>query len=282
MHINYLCTYWGCEHLSAKSFLDLVVKNGYDGVEINFPDDPSFIEEFLAEIDRLRKSTHPKFIFVAQQVLPSAIETYESYLKRVSDRLRFLVTLQPNYINSHTGKDYYDFGENSKILELTHQISKASNIPIWHETHRGRFSFHAKTLLNYLDLFPNLKLVGDLSHFGVVSESNLEDQELILNKIFPKIYHIHARIGFEQSPQVNDPFAPEWGSYLVRYLSWWQQIITIQEKRGLTEMQITPECGPFPYMPQSPYNREPLSNQWETNCRMMHYLKLNLHLYENE
>ena len=276
MNINYLCTYWGCEHLSAKSFLNLVVKSGFDGVEINFPDNIVFIKEFLAELDLIRKTSNPKFIFVAQQVLPNAIETYESYVQRVSDRLRFLITLQPDLINSHTGKDYYDFGENSKILELTNQISKSSDIPIWHETHRGRFSFHAKTLLNYLDLFPNLKLVGDLSHFGVVSESNLEDQESILNKIFPKIKHIHARIGFEQSPQVNDPFAPEWANYLDRYLSWWNQIIRIHEKRGLKEILITPECGPYPYMPQRPYTKEPLSNQWDNNIRMMHYLKQNI------
>jgi sugar phosphate isomerase/epimerase len=276
MNIKYLCTYWGCEHLSAKSFLDLVIKNGYDGVEINFPDDTSFIEEFLSELQSIRKSTHPKFIFVAQQVLPSSIETYESFVQRVLDRLQFLVSLGPDAINSHTGKDFYDFGENSKILELINQISKTSTIPILHETHRGRFSFHAKTLLNYLDLFPHLKLVGDLSHFGVVSESNLEDQEAILTKIFPKINHIHARIGFEQSPQVNDPFAPEWNGYLERYLLWWNQIISIQEKRGLTEIMITPECGPYPYMPEKPFSKEPLSNQWDNNIRMMHYLKQNL------
>ena len=274
--IKYLCTYWGCEDLSAKAFLDLVVLNGYNGVEINFPDDNTFIEEFLIELDLIRKTINPNFIFVAQQVLPNKIETYESYIQRMSDRLEFLASLNPYAINSHTGKDYYDFGENSKILELTNQISKSTDIPIWHEIHRGRFSFHAKTLLNYLELFPNLKLIGDLSHFCVVSESNLEDQELILNKIFPKIKHIHARIGFEQSPQVNDPFAPEWSDYLNRYLSWWKQIVIMQEKAGLKEMLITPECGPFPYMPQKPNTKEPLSNQWINNIRMMQYLKQNL------
>lgn len=282
MNIKYLCTFWGCEHLSAKDFLDLVVSNGYDGVEINLPEDQIFIEEFVTELNQIRKNVNPKFIFVAQQVLPNKVETFESYSQRLSERLNFLVRLNPNMINSHTGKDFFDFGENSKILELTNQISKTSGISIWHETHRGRFSFHAKTLLNYLELFPNLKLVGDLSHFNVVSESNLEEQEPILNKIFTKINHIHARIGNEQSPQVNHPFAPEWQSYLERYLSWWKQILTIQNKRGLQEMWITPECGPYPYMPQKPFTKEPLSNQWENNIQMMCYLKQNLNPLKNE
>ena len=163
--IKYLCTYWGCEDLSAKAFLDLVVLNGYDGVEINFPDDSTFIEEFLIEFDLIRKTIHPNFIFVAQQVLPNKIETYESYIQRMSGRLEFLASLKPYAINSHTGKDYYDFGENSKILELTNQISKSTEIPIWHEIHRGRFSFHLKTLVSYLDIFPKINLIADFHIF---------------------------------------------------------------------------------------------------------------------
>jgi hypothetical protein len=50
----------------------------------------------------------------------------------------------------------------------------------------------------------------------------------------------------------------------------------MQEKRGLKEILITPECGPFPYMPQKPNTKEPLSNQWENNIRMMQFLKQNL------
>ena len=30
-----------------------------------------------------------------------------------------LCKLKPNFINSHTGKDYYDFEDNCKIIELT-------------------------------------------------------------------------------------------------------------------------------------------------------------------
>ncbi|MBK9043183.1 MAG: hypothetical protein IPN97_08330 [Saprospiraceae bacterium] len=49
MTIKYICTFWGCEHLSAKQFLSSVVANGYDGVEINFPEDTHFIAEFREE-----------------------------------------------------------------------------------------------------------------------------------------------------------------------------------------------------------------------------------------
>jgi sugar phosphate isomerase/epimerase len=276
MIIKYTCTYWGCENQSAKSFLDAVVANGYNGVEINFPNDQQFIEEFMIELEKIRNTIDPNFIFIAQQVLSNKNETVIEYTQRMADRLNFLITLQPNYINSHTGKDFYDFSDNCSIIEYTEQLSKSTGIPIWHEIHRGRFSFHTKTLLNYLELFPNLQLIADFSHFCVVSESILQDQTAILTKIYPHIKHIHARVGFEQSPQVNNPFAPEWKNHLELYMKWWNEIIAVQEKRKMSELTITPEFGPFPYMPQEPFTQKPLANQWETNLEMKKYLQHNL------
>lgn len=276
MNIKYLCTYWGCEKLSAKEFLDYVVSNGYSGVEINFPDDITFISEFLAEVHNIRTTLDSDFIFIAQQVLNNKNESVNEYIIRISERLEFLADLKPNFINSHTGKDFFDFSDNCKILEVVEVISKKHNIPIWHEIHRGRFSFHAKTLLNYLELFPKLNLIADFSHFCVVSESNLEDQQQILEKIYPNIRHIHARVGFEQAPQVNNPFAPEWKHYLEHYLKWWQKIINIQGKKILTYFTITPEFGPFPYMPQEPFTQKPLASQLAINLEMKNYLQQNL------
>ena len=276
MDIKYLCTYWGSEGLSAKAFLVKVLTHGFDGVEINFPDDQQFVDEFMSELERIRQTSHPAFIFIAQQVLSNEKETVAAYKERLTNRLNFLVGLQPNAINSHTGKDFFDFDANVDILHLTEEIASKSGIPIWHEIHRGRFSFHLRTLLDYLNLFPNLKLIADLSHFCVVSESDLSDQHELLTRIYPNIQHIHARVGFEQSPQVNHPFAPEWKKHLDRYTTWWNEIIQHQSKNGNTHFTITPEFGPFPYMPQAPFTQSPLANQWELNIEMKTYLNENV------
>jgi sugar phosphate isomerase/epimerase len=276
MAIKYLCTYWGSENLSAKAFLDKVLSHGFDGVEINFPDDQQFVDEFMFELERIRKASHPEFVFIAQQVLPNEIETVAAYKERLTNRLNFLVGLNPNAINSHTGKDFFDFDANVDILHLTEEMARNAGIPIWHEIHRGRFSFHLRTLIDYLNIFPNLKLIADLSHFCVVSESDLSDQHELLTRIYPNIQHIHARVGFEQSPQVNHPFAPEWKQHLDRYVNWWSEIIQLQSQKGNAHFTITPEFGPFPYMPQAPFTQKPLANQWELNTEMKTYLHENL------
>ncbi len=273
MQIKYLCTYWGSEDLCAKVFLDKVLSHGFDGVEINFPDEQQFIDEFMSELERIRKTSHPEFIFIAQQVLSNEKETVEAYAERLTNRLNFLLELKPNAINSHTGKDFFEFEENCTIIEKVEELGRAAGIPIWHEIHRGRFSFHLRTLLDYLSIFPNLKLIADLSHFCVVSESDLSDQQELLTRIYPNIQHIHARVGFEQSPQVNHPFAPEWKKHLDLYTTWWKEIIALQSQNGARHLTITPEFGPFPYMPQAPFTQQPLADQWEVNRLMKKYLQ---------
>ena len=273
MEIKYLSTYWGSEGLCAKAFLDKVLSHGFDGVEINFPDEQQFIDEFMSELERIRKTSHPEFIFIAQQVLSNEKETVAAYSERLTKRLNFLVGLNPNAINSHTGKDFFEFEENCTIIEKVEELGRAAGIPIWHEIHRGRFSFHLRTLLDYLNIFPNLKLIADLSHFCVVSESDLSDQQELLTRIYPNIQHIHARVGFEQSPQVNHPFAPEWNKHLDRYTTWWKEIIQFHSQNGAAHFTITPEFGPFPYMPQAPFTQQPLADQWEVNRLMKIYLE---------
>lgn len=271
MEIKYLCTYWGSEDLSAKAFLNKVLSQGFDGVEINLPDNQQFVAEFMSELERIRQTSHPDFVFIAQQVLSNENETVAAYSERLTERLNFLVGLKPNAINSHTGKDFFEFEENCTIIEKVEEVGRSAGIPIWHEIHRGRFSFHLRTLLDYLNIFPNLKLIADLSHFCVVSESDLSDQQELLTRIYPNIQHIHARVGFEQSPQVNHPFAPEWQTYLAQYLSWWRAILTLHAQN--TSFTITPEFGPFPYMPQAPFTQQPLADQWEVNRLMKEYLQ---------
>jgi hypothetical protein len=130
--------------------------------------------------------------------------------------------------------------------------------------------------LPYLEKFKDLKLNADFSHFCNVSESLLADQEHVLEKIIPHCHYIHARVGFDQSAQVNYPFAPEWKTNLERFTSWWQTIIDIAKARGEELFYVCPEFGPFPYIQQLPFTKEETVNQWKVNLEMMEYLKVNL------
>jgi len=271
MEIKYVCPFWGQQDASAADFIIKVVRNDYNGVEIDLPVSSEFEKNFLFEISAIRKKRD--FIFIAQQWLPPASETFNEYKQRFTKRLKHLTMLQPDFINSHTGKDFFPFDENCRLIEIAQNIAAKTDIRILHETHRGRFAFHACTLLRYLEKFPALELVADFSHWCTVSESLLEDQENIMKKIIPHVAHIHARVGYEHSPQVNDFRAPEWKYHVNRFLNWWQRIVDHNKKKKKTIMTICPEFGPSPYMPAAPFTRQPLADQWKQNVAMMEMLK---------
>lgn len=274
MKIKYLCPYWGSEDHQPNTFIEYVKNEEYDGIEINIPKDEVFETNFYIVLNEIRRE-HPEFICGVQQVFGIKKETPQEYLDKVLKRLSEMVRFQPDFINSHTGKDYYSFNDNCKIIDAIEEFSIKSGIPVYHEIHRGRFTFHSLTTLRYLDVFPRLEFVGDFSHWCVVSESLLDDQEEAIERIIPHIAHLHARVATEQASQVSNPFAPEWSRHLERFTNIWRETLDHQKKRR-KQFTITPEFGPFPYMPQAPFTQEPLSNQRELNIKMKDYLKLQL------
>ena len=272
MQIKYSFPYWGSDHLSPSQFITNVSNEGFDGAELLLQPPDIFTNDFLLAIENIRKQ-NPDFYFITLQLPFPKNNSVAAHIKIMERNFMKLAALKPLFINSHTGKDFFSFDDNCRIIDAAMNFSAKNGIRILHETHRGRFSFHAATLIPYLNKFPEMELVGDFSHFCTVSESMLEDQEEILQQIIPHVSHIHARVGFEQGPQVNNPAAPEWASHLNKFIVWWRQIIDYKKSINDTIFTISPEFGPDPYMPLQPFTKEPLSNQWANNVFMMQYLK---------
>ena len=273
MTLKFLFPYWGSEKQTASSLFEFTRINDFDGIEINLPNDEKFITDFNNHLD-LEREGNSNFICVLQQVFGSKKESPIDYLSKVLNKLNSLFAYQPEFINSHTGKDHYSFDDNCRIIDAIENAAAQNNVPVYHEIHRGRFTFHSAVTLKYLEKFPNLKLVGDFSHWCVVSESLLEDQEEIIKLVVPHIAHLHARVGTEQASQVTNPFAPEWADHLDRFTKIWTD--TLSFHKALDSFTVTPEFGPFPYMPQEPFTKLPLANQLELNLKMKDHLKLQL------
>ena len=260
-------TDWGYSG-SVEDFIKKAKNSGYDGIEIWLPAEPKkqkIISNALKKFDM-------KVIFLCgtNSNLPfeESLEEYKSYLKKAIDQ-------KPLAINSHTGSDFLSFEQNMAFIIAANNLSKASNIPIYHETHRGRFSYSLPETNKYLNDNYNLKLTLDISHWMVVHESLLKNKEDLLEKVILKSDHIHARVGFEEGPQVNDPSAPEWKSALNRHLDIWESVI--QKKWNKKQIAtITTEFGPPNYMPTMPFTNKPLSDQWENNVFIMNMLKKRL------
>src|SRR5690606_24710892 len=172
----------------------------------------------------------------------------------------------------HVGRE-----QNEQFLALADSISRATGVPIVHETHRGRFSFAAHITKEYLERLPYVRLALDISHWCAVHESMLDDQPDAVALALQRTDHIHARVGHPEGPQVNDPRAPEWKDIVHRHLEWWDAIVAAHREQQ-TPLTITTEFGPPNYLPTLPYTRQPVADQWEINTYMLNLLKTR---YEN-
>ena len=262
--VLYFQTDWGFEG-GMEAFIKKAKVSGYDGIETWAPIDSNK----QMQISKWLKEHNMKVIFLcgSDPNIPfeKSLNKYKVYLNKT-------LKLNPFAINSHTGSDFYTLNQNLAFIEVANKLSHEFNIPIYHETHRGRFSFSLPKTMEYLEKNKDLILTLDISHWMVVHESLLKNRQNLINKIIKRTNHIHARVGFEEGPQVNDPSAPEWKNTLERHLDIWEAIIKkrLKENKYAT---ITTEFGPPNYMPTFPITRKPTSDQWSSNVFVMKALK---------
>jgi sugar phosphate isomerase/epimerase len=266
METLFFCPRWGQSHIDWNEFAQRVKEAGYDGVETDLPATEEERIVFLEAIHRY------DLRFIAQH-WETVEPVYELHKKEYGKRIAALAAAKPLFINSQTGKDYYAIEQNEQLLAIAATIAAETGIDVYHETHRGKFSYAAHVTDRYLQWNSGLELTLDLSHWCTVAETLLHDQEVAVQRAIAATRHVHARVGFAQGPQVNDPRAPEWQEALDVHLRCWDEVVNRHRQLGRSMLTFTVEFGPFPYMPQTPYTRQPLSDQWEVNVYMKNLLK---------
>jgi hypothetical protein len=186
--------------------------------------------------------------------------------------------LKPMFVNSHTGRDFFNLHENLFVLDHASQLESEMGIPVFHETHRGRMFFSAPATAEILRMRPGLRLTADLSHWCCVHESLLEDQAPSVQSAIERAHHIHARVGFPEGPQIPDPRDPLWEPAMRAHLEWWQGIVERRRADRCEVLTICPEFGPAPYMTILPNSGQPIADLWSVNCYMRDWVESRLRI----
>lgn len=258
-----LGTNWGFEG-SWDEFCKKIKDLGYDGAEAWYPGDEKKRKEFLSAFE-----THKlKYGFL----VGGSDRDPAKHLQQFKNSLDAAVTLNPLYINCHSGRDHFAFEQNKPFIDLTTDATNRTGVPIYHETHRSRILYSAPVARQFMEKLPSLRLTLDISHWCNVHESLLDDQQETVALALSRTGHIHARVGHAEGPQVNDPRAPEWQKAVEAHFAWWDKVVE-QKKREGRRLTILTEFGPVDYMPALPYTRQPVANQWEINKYMLDTLR---------
>lgn len=267
MQVQFFCPRWGSEHIAWEKWLQQVKDAGYDGIEWAIANNTA-----SAEIEKV-------FVLADKHRMPVIAQHYETnasdFQRHYDEYVQWFENIKEYSvlkINSQTGKDYFSFEENKQLIELAGSYANDMNVPIVHETHRGKFSFAAHITKTYLQSIPGLRITLDASHWVCVAESLLDDQEDAMQLAIERTDHIHARIGHPEGPQVIDPRVNVWQPAMQKHLSWWDKVVELKTKSNKS-LTISPEFGPFPYMVHDPHSGKPLVNQWEVNLHMLQTLR---------
>ena len=256
-------TNWGFSG-SWDIFCSKIREAGYDGAELWYPQDDAGRKALFSAL----KNYDLKIGFL----VGGWDGDPKKHLEQFTAAVEGAAAQNPVYINCHSGRDHFSTEQNDKFIALTSRVAQSSGVPIYHETHRSRILYSAPVARQYVQQHANLRITFDVSHWCNVHESLLADQQETLDLTLDRVDHIHARIGHQEGPQVNDPRAPEWKDAVQAHFAWWDKVVERKKKEGKLMTFLT-EFGPVDYMPALPYTRQPLANQWEINKYMMEVLR---------
>ena len=173
-------------------------------------------------------------------------------------------------VTAHTGSDAWDRATANVFFAEVLAMEDDLPVSIGHETHRGRILYNPWMTRDLLVEHPKLKICADLSHWVCVAERmNWDDANgTIVRLCADRCLHLHARVGYEEGPQVPDPSAPEYAGHVEQHFTWWKQFHAAAKARGEAAFTVTPEFGPPGYLHTLPHTNVPVANLWRV-CEWM-------------
>lgn len=241
---------WGVE-APWREALPAFRAAGYGAVEAPLP--PPGEDERLADLAAHHGLAFVPMVFTEGATPGEHRASFEAQLARAA-------ALGPLLVTSHSGRDGWSEDDADAFFAHALALEAALGVDVAHETHRGRLLYTPWTTARALAAHPALRLCCDFSHWVCVCERLLDDQSAALALAATRCLHLHARVGFEEGPQVPDPRAARYAAHLAAHEAWWDGVWDAQAARGAVRTTLTPEYGPPPYLHTDPRTGAPLAN----------------------
>jgi hypothetical protein len=172
----------------------------------------------------------------------------------------------PIFLTVLGGCDAWPLAQSVEFFGRALEAATGLGVVVSFETHRSRSTFNPWTTRDLLEQLPELRLTCDFSHWCCVCERLvLDDEPEILALCAERAHHVHARVGYDQGPQVPHPDAPEYRAVLNAHERWWDALWSASEHAGRTTVTMTPEFGPDGYLHTLPFSAAGVANLDEIN-----------------
>ena len=272
MEIRIYKPLWGHQG-NLDEAIDQAMSAEFDGIEGPVPSD---WEEARKLKDRLQESGLDLIAEVTTGggYVPDPKASPHQHLDDLRRGIERSLPLSPRFLNTQAGLDAWDHETQVGFLRGVPRLEKEFGVSIAIETHRSRSTFSPWQTAALLREVPDLKITCDFSHWCCVAERLvMDDDPALLEKMAGQCHHVHARVGYDQGPQVPDPRAPEYGEAVERHRAWWEVLWKARQDRGEVVTTFTPEFGTDGYLHLAPFTQEPVADLWEVNCWMAERLR---------
>jgi len=197
--------------------------------------------------------------------VPDSNASPEQHLIDLKQGIENSRPLNPLFATCITGYDAWSEAESIDYFKEAMNIGKDAGIELSFETHRSRSLFNPWVTKRVVEAIPEINLTLDISHWCVVCERQMDSEFETLNKIIPNVKHVHARVGYDQGPQVPHPAAPEYQYALHAHQAIWKRVWQNQATNQQAVSTMTPEFGPDGYLHTLPFTQAPVADLWQIN-----------------
>lgn len=266
MELKLFKTLWGHDG-PFEVAADQAIAAGFVGLEGN-------VDAFKARLDELRTALKTRRLEFIQEIVtaggyvPRRHATVAEHVADVERQLRLGRALEPQWVTIIGGCDAWSVEQSIRFFAESQEAAARLGIACSFETHRSRSLFNPWITLAILQRLPELRLTCDFSHWVVVMERQLDDEWEAVLEVARHARHIHARVGYDQGPQVPHPAAPEYASALSSHQRCWEAIWAAHRDSGRAFTTMTPEFGPDGYLHTMPFTGEPVADLWQINTWM--------------
>jgi hypothetical protein len=222
--------------LTLEAAVEQIATAGFDGVSAHWYDRNA--------VGRLCELLKPHGLQAEGQCFPKTVDELKPALENAVEFGVHHLCLQPD-VRLRRIEDCLP------LLEGWQRLGEEAGIPVFIETHRDRMTTDLFFTLDLLERMPDLRLLGDLSHFLVGREFATpvsDENHALIHQILDSSWAFHGRVASREQVQIELSF-PHHQPWLDLFLGWWDYGFRSWRRRAGSDASLAFVCelGPKPY-----------------------------------
>jgi hypothetical protein len=221
---------------SLEDNIAMIAQAGFDGVSASY--------ESSDNVRRLTGLLKPLGLNADGQCFPRTVDDLQPVLENATEFGVHHVDLQPDVRPRR-------LGDALELIDGWTRLAEQVDFPVYIETHRDRMTTDLHFTLDLVDARPDLKLLGDISHYLVGREFAMpvsDENHAAMHQVLDHSWAFHGRVASREQVQIEISFEPH-RIWVDLFLDWWRYgFASWKQRAGVDDTLVfTCELGPKPY-----------------------------------